>query len=40
MSPQESLYFADWLRIAEKDLRHARNLTTRRPKYLGEFGTD
>ena len=26
MSPQESLYFADWLRIAEKDLRRARRL--------------
>jgi HEPN domain-containing protein len=24
MSPQESLYSADWLRIAEKDLRRAR----------------
>jgi len=26
MSPQESLYFADWLRIAEKDLRRAKRL--------------
>ena len=36
MSPQESLYIADWLRIAEKDLRRARrSLADNDPEMAG-----
>ena len=38
MSPQESLYSADWLRIAEKDLRRARrSLGDNDPEMAGFY---